>query len=248
MLHPLSVCEQSFVDDANRFARRIHSAADPAHDVHHLDRVRRLALEIAENEGGNRLVIELAALLHDVDDPKVAGNTADEPGSRALEWMKNSGVPPEIAALVHEIVIHIGFRKSRNNTPLAAIEYAVVRDADRLDALGAIGVARCISYNGFRGRAIFDPETLPATPEQYANPTAHRWTALNHFFEKLLTLKDGMLTPTGKRLAAARHAVMAHFVEAYFAEFFARGEIPAAWRTELSALGLEVPQEPELSA
>jgi uncharacterized protein len=206
------------------FVRKQMARADPAHDWWHVTRVRRLARRIAEEEPGpvNWLVVDLAALLHDVADWKLADGDLDAAPRAARAWLASQGADSALIEHVAEIVAGVSYRGIGLPTPMRTIEGAVVQDADRLDALGAIGIARAFAYGGARGLPLYDP-AIPAvvhhTAEAYARGAG---PTLNHFYEKLLHLSGRMQTETGRRLAAERHQVLEAFIERFLAEWEGR--------------------------
>ncbi|HEY7350006.1 MAG TPA: HD domain-containing protein [Ktedonobacterales bacterium] len=188
------------------------------HDWRHVERVVRLARRLAEEEGADVFLCELAALTHDLADWKLNPDEA-----RALEevrdWLAQHEADAPTIARVMEIITHLSF-KGGGQPPMHTLEGQIVQDADRLDAIGAIGIARAFAYGGAKGLLLHDPEARPRgqmTAEEYRGQQA---ATITHFHEKLLLLKDRMHTATARRLAAHRHAVL----EAFLAEFEAEWE------------------------
>jgi uncharacterized protein len=184
------------------------------HDWWHIHRVWRNAIVICQQEQADRFVVELAALLHDLDDWKLNPSTDGTP-VRARAWMLEQGVAPEVSEHVQEIIIHLSFKGAGVANGIRTLEGQIVQDADRLDAIGAVGIGRAFAYGGHKGRLMHDPEQPPqlhATFEQYQSSEG---TTINHFHEKLLLLKERMNTVTGRRLAEERHA----FMEAFLVQF-----------------------------
>jgi uncharacterized protein len=194
-------------------------AESSGHDWHHINRVWRLARRIAEKEGANQEVAELGALVHDIADWKFHGGD-DTVGPREAErLLKEEGASPEVIEQVVDIVATISFKGAAVQTEMRTLEGKCVQDADRLDAIGAIGIARCFAYGGHAGRLIYDPDVLPmmhATAEEYKASKGH---SLNHFYEKLFLLKDRMNTATGRMLAEERHQFMEEFVRRFLEEW-----------------------------
>jgi uncharacterized protein len=190
------------------------------HDWWHIKRVAESARSIAAEEQADVFVCVLAALLHDLADEKVCGNEAE--GLAAIsQWMKESGVTDEDRDHVVEIVSTMSF-KGGGRPPVRTLEGQVVQDADRLDAIGAMGIARVFVYSGAKGRPVHDPSVAPRenmTVEEYRSG---RDTAVNHFYEKLLKLKDLMNTETGRSRAEGRHRFMEHYLEQFYGEWEGR--------------------------
>ncbi len=185
------------------------------HDWWHIDRVVRLARRLAQEEGADVFLCELAALTHDLVDWKLNPDEA-----QALEdlrvWLAAHGVDAATSAAVMDIITHLSF-KGGGQPPMRTLEGQIVQDADRLDAIGAIGIARAFAYGGAKGRPMHDPDARPRGQMTVAEYRGQQAPTINHFYEKLLLLKDRMNTATAKRLAAQRHAVL----EAFLAEFLA---------------------------
>ena len=181
-------------------------------------RVYRLAIQIAEQENADMLIVQLAALLHDVDDVKLSPETHDTK-KNAVRFMKNSGVDDKVIASVCKIIDEVSFVGTDSVVP-STLEGKCVQDADRLDAIGAIGIARTFAYGGSKGRRIHDPDIKPMTNMNKADYNQnHNSTSINHFYEKLLLLKDMMNTGTAKKMAMHRQAVMEDFLEEFMAEW-----------------------------
>ena len=188
------------------------SNQEGSHDWFHIDRVRRTALYLQSIEGGSAECIELAALLHDYSDHKYNGGDFDAGSREVLQLLRSLGTSADLAQQVAQIVSVVSYKGAHVPDSMTSLEGQIVRDADRLDAIGAIGIARAFSYGGSKGRALYDPNiapTLHQSKEAYAQDKGH---TINHFYEKLLLLKDRMETPTAKKLAAQRHAVMEQFI------------------------------------
>jgi len=188
------------------------SNQEGSHDWFHIDRVRRTALYLQSIEGGSAECIELAALLHDYSDHKYNGGDFDAGSREVLQLLRSLGASADLAQQVAQIVSVVSYKGAHVPDSMTSLEGQIVRDADRLDAIGAIGIARAFSYGGSKGRALYDPNiapTLHQSKEAYAQDKGH---TINHFYEKLLLLKDRMETPTAKKLAAQRHAVMEQFI------------------------------------
>jgi uncharacterized protein len=165
------------------------------------------------------LVVELGALLHDIADAKFHDGDENIGPAKAVAFMQTIAVPAHVVEHVENIIRHISFKGGNNAREFYSPELGVVQDADRLDAIGAIGIARTFNYGGFKNRPMYDPAVKPnlqMTREEYKSSTA---PTINHFYEKLLLLKDRMNTATGKELAAERHAYMEAFLEKFYEEW-----------------------------
>lgn len=209
---------QIIIDNTAAFVRQTLENAEGGHDWWHIDRVWRNARLIAQTEKANQLVVELAALLHDIADSKF-NNGDEEIGPRtAGEFLKDLGIDDATIEHVQQIIRNISFKSGFDKKAFNSIELDIVQDADRLDAIGAIGIARAFNYGGFKGREIYNPDIEPnlnMTKEEYKNSTA---PSLNHFYEKLLLLKDKMNTQTGKKLAEQRHSFMLQYLDQFYLE------------------------------
>ena len=189
------------------------------HDWWHVDRVRRTALRLAAGEGADSFVVELAALLHDVADHKFHGGDETAGPRAAREWLGGLGVAADTVEHVAAIVAELSFKGSGVATPMSTREGAVVQDADRLDAIGAIGVARTFAFGGSRGRPMHDPEAPPEAHDSFEAYKASRGPTVNHFHEKLLLLRDRMNTAAARRAADERHRFMEEFLRRFHAEW-----------------------------
>jgi uncharacterized protein len=190
-----------------------------AHDWWHVYRVWKLAKRIGADEKANMLIVELAALLHDIADWKSQAGNRETGPTIARDWLTSQGADKAVADSVYTIIRDMPFQGANVAEANLSLEGEIVRDADRLDAMGAIGIARTFAYGGSKGRLIYDPQTAPidhATPESYLNTQNH---TLNHFYEKLLLLKDRMRTKTGKAIAQERHNYMEDYVRQFLSEW-----------------------------
>ena len=189
------------------------------HDWWHIYRVWKNAVYIAGNENVDIKVVQLAALLHDISDWKLNDGDVEAGPRLAREWLENMKVDAAVISHVCNIIKDISFKGAGVKTPMRTTEGMVVQDADRLDAIGAIGIARTFAYGGYKNREIHNPETRPEvhdTFEKYKNGTG---PVINHFYEKLLLLKDLMNTTTAKRMAEGRHHYMEQFLERFYKEW-----------------------------
>lgn len=199
--------------------RQILSGDGTGHDWHHTDRVRRVALRLAAEEHADPFVVELAALLHDVADWKFHGGDETAGPRTTRQWLTKLDVDQQTIEHVASIIAGLSFKGAGVATDMPTIEGRVVQDADRLDAIGAIGIARTFAYGGHLGQPMHDPEIAPtmhATFDAYKKPGG---TSLNHFHEKLLLLHNRMQTTAGRRWAESRHAYLAEFVDRFLKEW-----------------------------
>ncbi len=206
------------IENAIEYVKQVFADDCSGHDYHHTMRVYGLAVQIAKQENADVQIVQLAALLHDVDDAKLSPKTYATK-KNAVDFMKSNGVDNEIIEAVCRIIEEVSFAGTDSVVP-STIEGKCVQDADRLDAMGAIGIARTFAYGGSKGRRIFDPETKPQVnmnKEEYRQNQSS--TSINHFYEKLLLLKDMMNTDTAKRIAERRQAVMEVYLEEFMAEW-----------------------------
>jgi uncharacterized protein len=202
------------------FVKQQLEGAEGGHDWFHIQRVYNNALHIAKGEDCNLLVVQLGALLHDVADSKFH-NGDETVGPRvATRFLQSHDVDTETIAHVVAIIENISFKGGNFEKKFSSIELDIVQDADRLDALGAIGLARTFNYGGFKNRPLYDPAIPPALGMDKEQYKASVSPTINHFYEKLLLLKDRMNTETGRTIAEGRHKYM----EAFLAQFYAEWE------------------------
>jgi uncharacterized protein len=203
--------------EAEAYVREVLAGDASGHDWWHIARVRNLARHIAREEQANGYICELAALLHDVADDKIAGDEATGLAN-VRRWLDGHDVAAADADAVMEIISTMSFGGGKK-PPMQTLEGRVVQDADRLDAIGALGIARAFAFGGTRGRALYDPDD---PPREYTNKADYRASdspTINHFYEKLLLLKERMNTPYAKKLAEHRHQVMEQYLDEFYAEW-----------------------------
>lgn len=206
----------NLISSTVQFVRDTLKNAEGGHDWWHIHRVWTNAKLIAKTEKADLLTVELAALLHDIADSKFHNGDEEIGAFTAGKYLQSVNVEAEVIEHVQQIIRHISFKSSFDKPTFYSAELAIVQDADRLDAIGAIGIARAFNYGGFKGREIYNPEVEPhlnMNKEEYKNSPA---PSINHFYEKLLLLKDKMNTATGRKMADQRHA----FMEAYLQQFY----------------------------
>lgn len=201
------------------FVKKTLANAEAGHDWFHIERVYKTAQNINKKENGDELVVAFAALLHDIADPKF--NNGDETlgPKMAAEFLKSIHVDQAIIDHVKLIIENMSFKNSFDQNAFTSKEMQIVQDADRLDAIGAIGIARAFTYGGFKNRVLYDPAIKPEqhlSKETYKNTTA---PTINHFYEKLLLLKDLMNTAAGKTIAEERHQFMLLYLAHFYSEW-----------------------------
>ncbi len=207
------------------FVKETLQGAEGGHDWFHVHRVFLNAEQIARSENVNNLVVSLGALLHDIADAKFYNGDESVGPNLAQTFLSSMDMDREVIDHVVQIIKHISFKNSLPNeveNKFNSVELQVVQDADRLDAMGAIGIARAFNYGGFKNREIYNPEIAPnlnMTKEEYKKSVA---PTINHFYEKLLLLKDKMNTETAKKLATERHQFMVIYLEQFYKEWEGR--------------------------
>lgn len=214
----------SMIEQTAAHVQAAMSGEGSGHDWWHVWRVWTLAKRIAaaEAERGadvDTTVVELAALLHDLGDHKFHGGDTTVAPRMAREWLDSLHVDAETVEAVAEIVATLSFKGANVATPMQTLEGMIVQDADRLDAIGAIGVARTFAYGGHKGRELYNPAVPPHAHDDFAQYSGSTAPSINHFYEKLLLLKDRMNTKTAKALAEERHRFLEQFLDQFFAEW-----------------------------
>lgn len=203
---------------AAHLAEQFHSSDTTGHDWWHVWRVWNLAMHIAEKEGADMLTVELAALLHDMDDHKIAGADAKNfPNARKV--LSRLDIDEKIVEEVIGIIKEVSFKGANVDTTPTSMEVCIVQDADRLDAIGAIGVARAFAYGGSKNRPIYNPNEKSVQHNSFEEYKSSEGSTLNHFYEKLLLLKDRLNTNTAKAIAVERHKYLEQFVERFLNEW-----------------------------
>lgn len=210
--------QQGILQKTADYIKQEFSGDSSGHDWWHIYRVWKNAITICEHEHADSFIVQLAALLHDLDDWKF--NAAeDETPLRAKAWLDSLHVDSSVTDKVCNIITHISYKGAGVENKMDSLEGFIVQDADRLDAIGAIGIARAFAYGGYKNRPLYDPDSPPqmhATFEQYKNSKS---ATINHFYEKLLLLKDMMNTNTAKRIAEQRHEVMVQYLSQFMDEW-----------------------------
>jgi len=222
--------KQEIIKKTETFVKETLSKDSTGHDWWHVHRVRNLAKRIALHEGADIFIVELAALLHDIGDYKFFQGDEEAGAVKVRGWLSSLEISPSLIDKIVGITSQIFFihtlpdkskekDKKNSTTPTISKELMAVTDADRLDAMGAIGIARAFTYGGFFNRPIYDPNTKPSkfiTKEEYKTTEA---PSINHFYEKLLKLKDMMYTPLGRKMAKRRHRFLNLYLKQFFKEW-----------------------------
>lgn len=211
--------EAKLIENTIAFVKKNLQNAEGGHDWFHIERLYKNSIFIATEENCDLLVVRLGALLHDIADSKFYNGDETVGPEVARSFLENEQAPNHVTEHVIQIIKNISFKGGNVKGSFHSQELDIVQDADRLDALGAIGIARAFNYGGFKNRKLYNPAIAPntnLTKEEYKNSTA---PTINHFYEKLLLLKDKMNTETGKRLAQKRHDFMMQFLDQFYAEW-----------------------------
>lgn len=211
--------ENTLIKHIEAYVKNQFSGEATGHDWYHIDRVRNNAMQIQAKESGNKEVIELAALLHDISDYKFNGGDDKKGGELAKELILQFNGSLQIAQQIQIIVDSISFKGALVEDTTTSLEAKIVQDADRLDAIGAIGIARTFAYGGHVGNPIYDPEIKPQLHTSFEAYKNSKSTTINHFYEKLLLLERRMHTLTAKEEAKKRILHMNHFLEQFYKEW-----------------------------
>ena len=201
------------------FVKETLKNAEGGHDWFHILRVWNNAKLIAKNEQVAIFIVELGALLHDIADSKFHNGDETVGPKVARAFLESEKVPDEIILHIEKIITNISYKGGNFKQNFTSPELDVIQDADRLDAIGAVGIARCFNYGGFKNRQLYNPEIAPnlnMTKEEYKNSDT---PTINHFYEKLLLLKDKMNTVSGKTIAEERHQYMENFLQQFYNEW-----------------------------
>ncbi|MCY1720295.1 HD domain-containing protein [Prolixibacteraceae bacterium Z1-6] len=211
-----NIRQKELLFQTEKYIKEHFEGEGSGHDWWHIYRVRNLALKISKQEGGDIFIIEMAALLHDLDDWKLSDETNN---SKTKIWLQKMNLPVAEIKKILRIIEQVSFKGAGIETKAISLEAQIVQDADRLDAIGAIGIARTFAYGGHKNRLMYDPAIKPEMHnsfEEYKKTTA---PTINHFYEKLLLLKNRLNTQTAIHLAESRHRYMEDFLEHFFKEW-----------------------------
>jgi uncharacterized protein len=213
--------KEGILQNTIKFVKKELENAEGGHDWFHIERVFKNTILISKDEEVDVFIVSLAALLHDIADPKFYKGDETIGPKMATTFLKQQEVQTPIIAHVVNIIKHVSFKNSfdKETEKFTSKELEVVQDADRLDAIGAIGIARCFNYGGFKNRTLYDPEIIPnlnMTKDTYKKSTA---PTINHFYEKLLLLTGQMNTASGKKIATQRHEFMEQYLRQFYDEW-----------------------------
>ena len=201
------------------FVKQQLANTEGGHDWFHIERVYKNALLIAREEKCDLQIVQLAALLHDIADSKFHNGDETIGPKTARNFLESENIAPKTISHIINIIENISFKGGNFDKNFHSVELDIVQDADRLDAIGAIGIARAFNYGGFKNRALYDPKIAPNTNMSVEEYKRSQAPTINHFYEKLLLLKDKMNTQTGKQIAQQRHQFMQNFLSQFYAEW-----------------------------
>lgn len=211
--------QDQIISNTKIFVQNTLKDAEGGHDWFHILRVYNNAKHILSKETADPFVIELASLLHDIADSKFHKGDEEIGPRKAKAFLETQSINPEITAHVVNIIKNVSYKGGHNSSDFHSIELDIVQDADRLDAIGAIGIARTFNFGGFKNNPLYDPE-IPANPNQSKKEYKKSNTpTINHFYEKLLLLKDKMNTGTAREIAAQRHEFMEKYLDQFYKEW-----------------------------
>ncbi len=211
--------KESIIKKTEEYIRKALEGEGTGHDWWHVYRVRKNAVHLCNGEDADLFVVQLGALLHDIADWKFNGGDDSVRPRKARERLEKFQVEEEVIAHVCEIIREVSFKGAGVSTRMQTKEGMIVQDADRLDALGAIGIARTFAYGGYKGREIYNPDIKPERHETFEQYKTKTGPSINHFYEKLLLLKDLMNTKTAKDVAKQRHEFMEQYLDRFYKEW-----------------------------
>lgn len=208
---------KEIVHKTKNMVQKAFSENEGSHDWHHIERVRRMALHLMQSEGGNRFIIEMSALLHDLEDWKITHENTDN--QKVKSWIHSFKIPHQICDDIVQVINEVSYKGAGVSTPCSSIESMIVQDADRLDAMGAIGIARAFAFGGSKGHPLFLPHKEIVLHESFEHYKKKQTSTLHHFYEKLLLLKERMNTNTARKIAGERHRFMLTFIDEFKKEW-----------------------------
>lgn len=209
--------KKKILASAESYIRTVFHGDFSGHDFYHSLRVYQMATRIAEKENASIFIVQMAALLHDVDDVKLFGDQTERLPN-AVKFMKECGLYTEVINEVCNCIEEVSFKGTDTKTP-TTLEAMIVQDADRIDAIGAIGIARAFAFGGNKNRMLYDPNEKPLIDMNEKQYRSRKSCSINHFYEKLLMLKDMMNTGAAKQIAEERHQFMQNFLDEFYAEW-----------------------------
>ena len=209
----------TIINNTCQFVENKLAGEGSGHDWWHIYRVWNLAKKLAEEEGANLLIVELSALLHDIADWKFHDGDDTKGPQMAEQFLSVNHVDRDVIDSVIEIIATISYKGAGVSTPMKTLEGKVVQDADRLDAIGAMGIARTFAYGGHKNRLMYHPDEKPVMHQSFAEYKKNTGHTINHFYEKLLLLKDRMNTASAKKMAERRHQFMQAFLDQFYEEW-----------------------------
>lgn len=209
----------NLLEEVRTIVERKFRSESADHDWYHIERVLKLAEYIQSKEGGDLLVVQLAALLHDISDHKLNGGIKNDCGRVSREILTRLKADEKLTERVCDIVDNVSFKGAGVSDVVESIELDIVRDADRLDAIGAIGIARAFHYGGKNDRSFYEPDLGPSLHTDFDSYSSDKSHTLNHFYEKLLLIKDRLRTKTAQEIGAERHQIMEGFVSSFLKEW-----------------------------
>lgn len=207
------------IEEIKSLVKKQFESDSSGHDWHHVNRVHKMAIYLQSKEGGDLEIIELAALLHDISDYKLNGGIHNDGGKQARKILSNYPISDQKIELICNIIDDVSYKGAKVKDTMTSIEGKIVQDADRLDAIGALGIARTFAYGGHKGQPIYDPELKPKMHEDFQSYASSRTSTINHFYEKLLLLKDRLNTDTAKEIGNQRHQLMEDYLASFYAEW-----------------------------
>ena len=213
-----STDQQDIIQKTADYVKQASQYDSSGHDWWQIYRVWKNALAICEVEKADSFVVQLAALLHDLDDWKF-NEGGDVTPQRARAWMESCSLDRQTIEQVCEIILQISFKGAAVENKMKCLAGKIVQDADRLDAIGAIGIARAFTYGGYKNRPMYDPDSPPRKHKSFEEYKNSNSATINHFYEKLLVLKDMMNTSTAQRIAEQRHEIMLHYLDQFMTEW-----------------------------
>lgn len=213
------ISQQFVINQTSDYVKKTLASDNTGHDWWHIERVCKTAVFIAEKEGADVFKVQLAALLHDIADWKFHEGDDKKNTQVARQWFASLNLDASTVNDVCQIISEVTFKGAGVKVSATSLEAQVVQDADRLDALGAIGIARAFTYGGYKNRPFYDPEQKPTFHQSFDEYKKSQGTTINHFYEKLLLLRERMNTSAGRHLAEKRHAFMEEYLQNFFAEW-----------------------------